>query len=256
MAVQDFQGRGLAALLPLLEGEGLIVVPVDLAGLKRALAEYSSQQNEILAELYTRFKAFRDKHFPGMEDILISIEPMSNKVLAHYQAKTGLSIPHVITFNASFIALNYADKNPVELDRDLVGHVLLHEMIHHYQTLIGEVHKSQQAAHGRSFRREAKRVGVEGAGRLMKCPYPVKMPEPARKAKDDKDTDDDTGEGGENGQDVECNRIHVTPDMVAAIQKAGKDLKNRRFGFEVYCNKVNQIMAGGGLPAGEDEEED
>lgn len=248
-----YQGRGLAALLAsgaLLEtnNDGLVVVPVELDTLKKALESYLSNQNVILAELYTRFKAFRDKYFPGMADIVISIEPMNNKVLAHYQPKNGLSIPHVITFNSAFIALNYEDKNPVELDRDIVGHVLLHEMIHHFQCVEGEEFKNQQAAHGRSFRKEAKRLGVEGAGRLMKCPYPVKMPESARAAKPKDDKDPGTGED-DNDIGQECKRPHLDINMLAAIQKLAKDLKNRRFGYEVFCDKLNDLWAGG---AGED----
>ena len=80
-------------------------------------------------------------------------------------------MPNEIEFNRNFIALNWDDKR-------LVDFTLLHEMIHLWQhAVLNEAHATQQAAHGRSFRREAKRVGVEGKGRLMACPFAVKMPE-------------------------------------------------------------------------------
>jgi hypothetical protein len=245
------------------KNEGIDIVPVEASELKKALAEYSSQESKVLAELYKWSEELLAKYFPGSVPVVIAISNMNNKVLAHYTARNGYHIPNAIEFNSTFIALNFNDREQVELDRNLVQHVLLHELIHHWQTLENEVHTNQQSAHGRSFRKKAKEIGVEGRGRLMACPYPVKMPKSARKPKKDRgesgtepeDDSDDSPEGP-----VARGRA-VTPQMVEAIKEAGKALKNKRIGYDVYCRKVEAILATGSasdLPkaSGEDLEDE
>lgn len=158
----------------------LTIVPASAEETKQAIASYSRQANSILDTLYSRFHTFKEQYWAGQDlpNAIIAVTgDMHNKKLAHYTPFNGYQIPHAIEFNYSFISLNWNDLKIVEVDRTLVDHVLLHEMIHLYQdTIMGEKFVTAQAAHGRSFRREAKRLGVEGRGRLMACPYPVKMP--------------------------------------------------------------------------------
>jgi len=160
------------------EASELEIKPVSADVAKAAIVAYSSQSDAITAELYAKFREFKAKFWgDDLPDAVIAVLEMNDKSLAHYMRKNGYQIPHCIEFNRNFIALNFADKTTVEADRTIVEAVLLHEMIHLYQhTILDEAAANQQAAHGRSFRKEAKRVGVEGKGRLMACPYPVKMP--------------------------------------------------------------------------------
>ena len=166
------------------------IVRVRADEAKRALAAFSAEADERLAYLYHRYGQLRAEHWPDqpLPDAIVAIGTMNDKTLAHYKRENAHKMPNEIEFNRNFIALNWDN-------RQLVDFTLLHEMIHLWQdVVIGEVHASQQAAHGRSFRREAKRVGVEGKGRLMACPFAVKMPEhysrpSRRKAEQD-------GEGG------------------------------------------------------------
>jgi hypothetical protein len=239
--------------MPASKNEGIEIVPVQAAELKKALAAYSSQESQVLAELYQWSEQLRSKYFPGMVPVVIAITKMNNKTLAHYAPENGYHIPHAIEFNSTFIALNFNDRELVELDRNIVQHVLLHELIHHWQTLEGEVHTNQQSAHGRSFRKVAKEVGVEGRGRLMACPYPVKMPESTRKPKKDRGESDTEPEDQEDDSAGAGRGRAVTPEMIEAIKLAGKDLKNKRFGYDVYCRKVEAILAGEDL---EDDSED
>lgn len=236
------------------KNEGIDIVPVEASELKKALAEYSSQESKVLAELYQWSEQLLAKYFPGSVPVVIAISNMNNKVLAHYTARNGYHIPNAIEFNSTFIALNFNDREPVELGRNLVQHVLLHELIHHWQTLENEVHTNQQSAHGRSFRKKAKEIGVEGRGRLMACPYPVKMPESARKPKKDRaESDTEPEDDDSDGGGTKSRGQKVTPAMVEAIKEAGKALKNKRFGYDVYCRKVEAILAGEDV---EDESED
>ena len=184
--------------MPDKETDELLIVPVTADEAKRAIAAYSSQSHQVTAELYAKFARFKAEYWPGgcgdgnndqareLPDAVLAVMPeMNNKRLAHYQDKNGYQIPHAIELNYNFIALNWADDRVIELpDRTIVDHVLLHEMIHLYQdAVLGEQHDTQKAAHGRSFRREAKRLGLAGKGRLMSCPYVVKMPPNPNKAK-------------------------------------------------------------------------
>ena len=165
------------------EASELEIKPVSADVAKAAIVAYSSQSDAITAELYAKFREFKAKFWgDDLPDAVIAVLEMNDKSLAHYMRKNGYQIPHCIEFNRNFIALNFADKTTVEADRTIVEAVLLHEMIHLYQhTILDEAAANQQAAHGRSFRKEAKRVGVEGKGRLMACPYPVKMPSKDKK---------------------------------------------------------------------------
>ena len=151
----------------------LEIVRVRADEAKRALAAYSAEANERLAYLYGTYAELRAKHWPDQQlpDAVLAIGEMNDKKLAHYKRENAYKVPNEIEFNRNFIALNWDN-------RELIDFTLLHEMIHLYQdAVLGEQHKDQQAAHGRSFRQEANRVGVAGKGRLMACPYPVKMPE-------------------------------------------------------------------------------
>ena len=144
---------------------------------KRAIAVYSSKVDEVLAYLYERFNQFRTQYWSQTElpEVVIAIKKLDRQ-LAHYSHQNEYYLPHALEFSEHFIALNWMDRSVVEApDRTLVDHVLLHEMIHLYQSaVLKEEHKTPQAAHGRSFRKEAARLGLRGYGRLMICPYKVK----------------------------------------------------------------------------------
>ncbi len=233
----------------------LKIVPVEGADVKRALALYSSQENNIIAGLYLLFEGLRSRYWSAssMLDIVVAVTRQSNKVLAHYTPRNGYAIPHCIEFNSNFIALNWSDTRPIEGERTLVQHVLLHEMIHHWQHLQGETFDNQQAAHGRSFRREAARVGLAGHGRLMACPYPVKMPQnlangrmrvgvaapdPGEAGDGGRDNDDSTltdegknkGKGGRKLKAVGrgADRHSIGQEII----ELAKGYRDRRFGLE------------------------
>ncbi len=228
----------------------LKIVPVDEVAVKRALALYSSQEDEIIAGLYMLFEGLRSRYWSAssMLDIVVAVTRQTNKVLAHYTPRNGYAIPHCIEFNSNFIALNWSDIRPIEGERTLVQHVLLHEMIHHWQHLQGETFANQQAAHGRSFRREAARVGLAGHGRLMACPYPVKMPQngatgrvrvgvaapdPGEDGSPDRGDDDDTtlDNGGKTkkGRKPKGADRHSIGHGIIELAKAYRD---HRFGLE------------------------
>ena len=189
----------------------LEIVRVRADEAKRALAEFSAAADERLAYLYRRYAELRAEHWPGdiLPDAIIAIGQMNDKTLAHYKRENAHKMPNEIEFNRNFVALNWDN-------RQLVDSTLLHEMIHLWQhAVLDEQHTSQQAAHGRSFRKEAKRVGVEGKGRLMACPYPVKMP--AHYARPSRRTQAEAGEGGDG--DKGKGRRPAPADLVQRLRE-------------------------------------
>jgi len=193
-----------------MNNQGLIIRPIEAAVVKAAIATYSRFENEYLEHLYTRFEEYRAKFFSDneMPNIAIAISKLNPKNLAFYTPKNGYGVPDCIEFNQDFIALNWGGM-VVENDRNVVEHCLLHEMIHLWLIAVkGEKYKDAQAAHGRSFRKEAARIGVAGKGRLMACPYPVNMPKKERKAKaepepePDRDNEPDSDNEPESNTDI------------------------------------------------------
>ena len=164
----------------------LNILPINAQGVKRAIAEYSRQASTTLSTLYEKYQRFNVEYWNGeLPDATLAVAvEMHDKKLAHYAELNGYQIPNAIEFNRNFLALNWEGPVIEPPDRTIIDHVLLHEMIHLYlQAVKGETYKDQQAAHGRSFRREADRLGIKGKGRLMACSYPVKMPISAPKAR-------------------------------------------------------------------------
>ncbi len=157
---------------------GTPLVPVTVEEVKSAIARYSGQQDRVLSGLYGRFDALRQQHWPdaSLPDAVIAVTTaLNSRKLARYTACDGYKVPHAIEFNETFIALNWEDREVVEADRTLVDHLLLHEMIHLYQdAILHETFRDSWGKHGRSFRREAQRLGLQGKGRIMACPYPLK----------------------------------------------------------------------------------
>ena len=254
--------------MPDKETDELLIVPVTADEAKRAIAAYSSQSHQVTAELYAKFARFKAEYWPGgcgdgnndqareLPDAVLAVMPeMNNKRLAHYQDKNGYQIPHAIELNYNFIALNWADDRFIESpDRTIVDHVLLHEMIHLYQdAVLGEQHDTQKAAHGRSFRREAKRLGLVGKGRLMSCPYEVKMPPNPNKAKakikevqdepggDETDNQAESAIGSRPGQSKGVIRLSVDELFEQLEERAAESLDD--VGFEGFYQQLKTAKA-------------
>ena len=195
----------------------LTIVPISSEEVKKAIEAYGRQASEALRRLYEKYNEFNAKYWTGelpAATLAIAVE-MHDKKLAHYASVNGLQLPHAIEFNRNFIALNWGGE-VVELpDRTIIDHALLHEMIHLYlEGVRGEKYKDQQAAHGRSFRKEAERLGLKGKGRLMACAYQVKMPISAPKARKlrreqeahDQDEDSESEDSEQSGNTKTTNR--------------------------------------------------
>lgn len=166
---------------------------------KHILAVWLAQKDPVLKELMLLANEWLEQFWPGIPKppILIKRRDFENaKALAYHTTEDEDLLAGVIVFNNTYLEYNWISPSDPHYDKAVVEtarfesqgteivqrrsailHTLAHELIHLYLAMVvGEQYKDDQQAHGRSFIREANRLGVRGEGRLYAMPYAVRWP--------------------------------------------------------------------------------